>query len=178
MQRLQIPSTFSMLSRALPTETAHRSRRTAILSPPTVPFLFEKLFTIVTRINLESRGDLRVLAAKEAAQFRKLKRLPSWVPDSSAAQYLESLSLRGANCNWTACGKADLKLGNKPYDSPRLHLQGHLVNVVAETSDDPANMPDVHLHWAKICKVARGLSDYYVPRPEAQAASSILVKAC
>jgi Heterokaryon incompatibility protein (HET) len=117
----------------------------------------EILYTRVTRLLIESRGNLQMLRQRESNRERSLGTLPSWVPDFSV--WLIPGLLPGEKI-WCANGDWAWTPDGRKCDDNMLEVQGQCIGAIEACSIPPFEILQTPL-WGSIADVARGLPDYY-----------------
>lgn len=130
----------------------------------------EMLYIGVTRSMLKSMKNLRFIQYNGESPFgRKMSTLPSWVPDFSANNTLDSLRKRiqnssGVNLFWRASGSLQWSVDKREFHDPLLDVQGVCIGVVEAVAADflTTEHNDV---WRSMCEVVSKLGFVYSTDP-------------
>ena len=120
----------------------------------------QTLYTNVTKIMLQSYGDLRLLPNVEDRSRTKIQGLSSWVPDYSVQLQPHPLSTLG-NCKWCAAGHHCWKPDSRELSAQLLNVQGVLVDTICEAVVMTDESDNLLAFWTTVIAVSSGLDDYY-----------------
>ncbi|KFA56422.1 hypothetical protein S40293_05070 [Stachybotrys chartarum IBT 40293] len=95
---------FALLSIADRTKAPFADPSASIILSPDYKLSTEVFFIRLTRLMVRCHGDLRIFQHRELNARRRLRSLPSWVPDYSVAQIIDRLGSALSNCDWKSSG--------------------------------------------------------------------------
>lgn len=155
---------YAFLSLAWKERKPFTSHPNAIVPNYDIPV--HDLYTTVTKVFLQSYGDLKFLSQIQDPTFSVVKNLPSWVPDYSVELKPAPLSMRG-DCKWKASGSLPWDPDWGMLNDRFLNVQGVRLDTVIETitrSDELIHPDD---YWSSVFRLVRNTGNYY-PSPSTE----------
>jgi len=115
----------------------------------------EAVYIRFARLMLLAYGSLRILKSRELDHVRKLKSLPSWVPDWSVMQFPQPM--RETCARWEACGQEKWVPDGRSLDDALLSVQGRRVGTVEQVAMSGMDAPPATLVWGSMFSLLQGV---------------------
>ncbi|KAH7303075.1 heterokaryon incompatibility protein-domain-containing protein [Stachybotrys elegans] len=147
---------FALLSIADRTKAPFADPSASIILSPDYKLPTEVLFIRLTRLMIRCHGDLRIFQYRELDVRRRLRSLPSWVPDYSVAQIPDRLGSGLSNCDWKSSGDEKYYADGRELDDPLLSLQGRCISRVEKVSLSTQYTRPTAL-WGSIFQLLEGM---------------------
>ncbi|KAK4184540.1 heterokaryon incompatibility protein-domain-containing protein [Podospora australis] len=111
---------FAMLSMANRSKPPFTIAGAGVTLAPNYQLSVVAVYLRLARLTVQSNGDLRLFQHRELNNLRKIKDLPSWVPDYSVWQQPQSLAEGIAGSDWKASCGEKWRLDGRALEDPLL----------------------------------------------------------